>query len=445
MTPPGPTTEHLQEDDAGERLSLRGFRLIVIDGPDAGVVTAARGERIAIGRHQSADLRLTDGSVSLFHCEVEVGTGPATVRDLGSRNGTLIDGVSVREGFPQCGAILTLGRTRIRLEIGSDEVAVPIALNQRFELLVGRSVAMRRMFGLLERAAASDATVLIEGETGTGKEVAAESLHRASPRRDGPFVVVDCGAIPPTLLESELFGHERGAYTGAVGERVGAFEEAIGGTIFLDEIGELGSDLQPKLLRALERKEVKRVGSNRWISVDCRVIAATSRSLRVEVNERRFRSDLYYRLAVVEVRTPSLRERPEDLPVLVEHFLSQVGVRDHGEAARLRTPEQRAHLERHGWPGNVRELRNYVERCVALGELPPLPRDGDDAGPGHGVPRIDTSVPLRTAREHWLEHFERRYLEEVLESCGGNVSAAARRAGMDRPSFYRLLWRTGLR
>jgi transcriptional regulator with PAS, ATPase and Fis domain len=280
--------------------------------------------------------------------------------------------------------------------------------------------------------------VLLLGETGTGKEAVAESLHRESQRRNEPFIVVDCGAIPPNLLESELFGHVRGAFTGAVASREGAFEAANGGTLFLDEIGELPIDLQPKLLRALEAREVKRVGAKDYTAIDARIIAATHRDLAAEVNTQKFRSDLYYRLAVLEVRLPPLRERLEDLPELVEHMLKSLGAADKPEAALCRTPEFLADLRRHSWPGNVRELRNYVERCLALNQMQPL-------GGADELPVVDVTQPIKIARDRWTRAFERRYLEEILERHGGNVAAAARAAGVDRIYFYRLLWRHGLR
>ncbi len=440
MSDTPPPTDVLGHGAEPTHAFVRGFALVVLEGPDAGVVHRSRGARVTVGRGDAADLRLTDPSVSLFHCELEVVDGRPVVRDLQSRNGTLLDGVAIREAYPTPGAVVTIGQSKLRLELGAGQVPVPLAAGERFGTMVGRSAAMRAMFAVLARAATSDATVLLEGETGTGKEAAAESVHAASARHAGPFVVVDCGAIPPNLLESELFGHERGAFTGAVGERRGAFEEAEGGTVFLDEIGELAPELQPKLLRVLERKEIKRVGSNRYQPVDCRLIAATSRNLRAEVNERRFRADLYYRLAVVQVHTPALRERREDLSLLVEHFLGQLRAGATPEAAALRGPELRAHLERHAWPGNVRELRNYVERCVALGEVATIATSVASDGA-----ELDLSQPLRVVRERCLRRVERQYLEALLRACDDNVSAAARRAGVDRPSFYRLLWRTGLR
>jgi len=317
----------------------------------------------------------------------------------------------------------------------------------KFGSMVGRSAPMRSLFALLQRAAATDATVLLEGETGTGKEATAEAIHLEGGRKGGPFVVIDCGAIPPQLLESELFGHERGAFTGAVSARQGAFEAASGGTIFLDEIGELGLDLQPKILRVLERRQVKRVGSTMYNSIDVRVIAATNRSLRTEVTAQRFRSDLYYRLAVVQVKLPPLRERLADLPILVDHVLGALGATDRPIANSLRSAEFLERLTRYRWPGNVRQLRNYIERCVALDDHN-LPPNLDTTPPEQERPAdapVDITKPLRAAREQCVNQFERRYLEAILAKHNNNVSAAARSAEVDRIHFYRLLWKHGLR
>ncbi|MBI2892886.1 MAG: sigma 54-dependent Fis family transcriptional regulator [Deltaproteobacteria bacterium] len=425
--------------------SIDRFRLRVIAGPDSGVAFTSTRDHAVIGTHESADLVLHDRTVSRFHCDIVLAAGRAIVRDLDSRNGTTIDQVSVLKAHLAQGAVLGLGKTQLRFEIGPDKLQIPLSDRDRFGVMVGQSVAMRAAFALLERAAATDATVLLEGETGTGKEAAAESIHREGSRRDGPFVVVDCGAIPPDLLESELFGHEKGAFTGAHGPREGAFEAATGGTIFLDEVGELGPKLQPKLLRALERREVKRVGSNRYVPVDVRVIAATNRTLRTEVNAQRFRSDLFYRLAVIEIRLPPLRERTEDLAGLARHILESLGAAARPEASALLEPDFLAELGRHSWPGNVRELRNYLERSLALHDpTPPLP-EPLSAEVGAGPIEVDPTQPLRSAREKWLGVFERRYLEALLAKNDGNVTAAARDAGVNRIHFYRLLWRHGLK
>jgi len=302
----------------------------------------------------------------------------------------------------------------------------------RFGRLIAKSAAMRVVFARLARIADRDATLLIEGESGTGKELAAQAVHEASARASGPFVVVDCGSIPRALLEAELFGHERGAYTGANQARLGAFVNADGGTIFLDELGELDIELQPRLLGVLERREVKPLGASQPIPVNVRVIAATNRDLKREVSRGNFREDLYYRLAVACVRLPALRERTEDIPVLVRHFLEEQGVRSAPDEAILQR------LMRRSWPGNVRELRNVIEQIVAFGveersldEVPEQPASID--------------VPFKTAKARLLEGFERSYLVSILAQHGGNITAAAKAAELDRVHFLRLLDRYGLR
>jgi DNA-binding NtrC family response regulator len=334
-----------------------------------------------------------------------------------------------------------------------DDFDTPTRLHQqfideptRFGRMVGRSAVTRSLFELLQRASASDATVLIEGETGTGKEATAEAIHYEGARKEGPFVVIDCGAIPPQLLESELFGHERGAFTGAIASRQGAFEAANGGTIFLDEIGELTLDLQPKILRVLERRQVKRVGSTNYAPIDVRVIAATNKSLRAEVQAHRFRSDLYYRLAVVQVKLPPLRERIADIPILVDHVLQSLDVAEQPIAETLRSSEFLNRVTRYAWPGNVRQLRNYIERCVAL-DNPNLPPNTDTKPPEKppASETVDISQPLKIARDACVSNFEKRYLEALLLEHNNNVTAAARAAEVDRIHFYRLLWKHGLR
>jgi transcriptional regulator with PAS, ATPase and Fis domain len=421
--------------------AVHRLRLLVTSGNDAGTVKDSPGQRMVIGTHESCDLVLRDPTVSRFHCELVLAGDRPKVHDLGSRNGTTVDGVSVVEAFVCGGSVLTLGRTQLQLAIPGDLVPVPLSEHEGFGIMVGRSVAMRRTFARLESAAASESTLLLEGETGTGKEAAAESVHRESARADGPFIIVDCGAVPRELLESELFGHERGAFTGATDARVGAFEAAHGGTLFLDEIGELAPELQPKLLRALERREVKRVGANRFKRVDVRVIAATNRSLRTAVNEHSFRSDLYYRLAVLEVVLPPLRDRREDLPLLVDNLLHLLGAADRPEAQLVLREDTLAELARHHWPGNVRELRNYVERSLALRAPEPLP----SGAPSSAAGTVDLGQPFKTARDAALRGFERAYLAAMLARHDDNVSAAARAAGLDRIQFYRLLWRNQLR
>jgi transcriptional regulator with PAS, ATPase and Fis domain len=417
------------------------FRLRVEAGPDAGLEWTSAGGRAVLGTEPSAHVTLKDRTVSRFHCEIVLGDDGPVVRDLGSRNGTLVQGVNVLAARLAPGALLTLGDTRVRFEPSTERAEVPLSARDHFGLLLGRSLDMRTVFAQLERAAGADSTVLLEGETGTGKEAAAESIHRQSARRDGPWVVVDCTALPAELLGSELFGHERGAFTGAETTRQGAFEVASGGTIFLDEIGELDLELQPQLLRVLERREIKRVGATRPIPVDVRVIAAGQRDLRADVNARRFRADLFYRLAVIEVKLPPLRARADDLAMLVEHFLDRMRVPAGPERDALTSATFLERLARHRWPGNVRELRNTLERCLAMQGEPGLPPPPERTDP----PTIRGDEPLRTARDRWVEFFERRYLRDLLDRAGGNVSAAALTAGVDRAYLYRMLWRNGLR
>jgi two-component system response regulator GlrR len=319
-------------------------------------------------------------------------------------------------------------------------VEEPVRERESFGGMRGRSRAMRDVFSLLERATRGEVTVLLSGETGTGKDLAATAIHREGRRADRPFVVVDCGSIPGPLLESELFGHERGAFTGADRSRIGAFEAASGGTVFLDEIGELALELQPKLLRVLEDRSVQRLGSTARIPIDVVVIAATNRNLLAEVKATRFRADLYYRLAVLEVTMPPLRARPEDLADLVDAILEHLGA-DPEASAALRTDELIASLASHAWPGNARELRNYLERCLAMGQALPIVSTISDITP----PLLDVGQPFKTERERWLRYFERSYLQEQLRLHDNNVSAVARASGVDRIHLYRMLSRCGLR
>jgi transcriptional regulator with PAS, ATPase and Fis domain len=395
--------------------------------------------RTVIGADPRADIVLADPSLSRFHCEIEIERGRPILHDLGSRNGTHVDGVPIIEAPLRDGALLLLGRTQLRFEIGTRNVDVNLSPRDRFGKLVGGSVPMRAAYALLEAAAGTDSTVLLHGESGTGKDLAAESVHLASARKDGPFIVVDCGAIPGNLLEVELFGHEAGAFTGATTARSGAFEAAAGGTLFLDEIGELALDLQPKLLRALDRREIQRVGSTKRTPVDVRIIAATNRNLKEEVNAHRFRSDLYFRLAVLVVRMPPLRDRASDIPSLVASILEHLGDRSSPMARSLDGGELLPELLRHAWPGNVRELRNYVERCLA--GQPAQHQDADQST----TPSIDATQSLRTVRERWVHHIERQYLERLLAAHGGNVSAAARTAEVDRVHLHRLIVKHGMR
>jgi len=440
---------------------------------------------VTIGSSPDNDLVLAADTVSRFHAQVmRLGDG-YVVRDLESTNGTSVNGVRVREAFLAPGCTLDFGGARVRFEADEELLRLRPSAADRLDELVGGSPAMRQLYHLVEQVAPTDATVLIEGETGTGKDVFARVLHRRSRRADAPFVVVDCASIPANLLESELFGHEKGSFSGALTGRKGLFEMAHRGTVFLDEVGELPSELQPRLLRVLQTREVRRVGSNRSIPLDVRVLAATNRNLRADVEAGRFRSDLFFRLNVVPVYLPPLRERREDIPLLAGHFLAE---RFPGKSL---SPGFLERLVGHPFPGNVRELVNLVERVATLGEevgagempsprplaAPPpslgAARDGRGAaaGPtadvtrslrppplteaGRGelaspvaLPSAEAGrgnlAPFKEAKELAVAEFEGSYLARLMEQSGGNISAAARGAGLDRKHLRVLLRKHGL-
>ncbi|HET7538438.1 MAG TPA: sigma-54 dependent transcriptional regulator, partial [Polyangiaceae bacterium] len=335
---------------------------------------------------------------------------------------------------------IAIGDSVVRITQLSPEKVTHVPELSSFGELRGRTLAMRQVFSVLERVAASDVTVLVHGESGTGKELVASELVRRGPRRAGPFLTVDCGSISPTLIESELFGHAKGAFTGADRARIGAFEAANHGTIFLDEIGEMPLDMQPKLLRALENREIRRAGENESRKVDVRVIAATHRNLEREVNRGSFREDLYFRLSVFTVRLPPLRERSEDIQDLVRTFLERMSCT---ENERLFTPQVYAQLGRHDWPGNVRELRNYVERAVVLQDAVEASRSAYKGEPQSdaGAAPVSIDSPFKTAKERLISDFERSYLEQLMVWSGGNVSRASRKAKLDRMYLHRLLQR----
>jgi len=393
------------------------------------------GEVCRIGSHHGNDVALRDRTVSRFHCRLVANGSCWRVTDCGSSNGTKLDGVIVRDAEFQTHATLTLGDSVVSVHVRESEGAL-LPSESSFGALLGASLPMKKLFALLEKVAASESNVLICGESGTGKELVASEIVQRGPRAEKPFVVVDCGALAPTLIESELFGHVRGAFTGAERDRTGAFEMASGGTVLLDEIGELPLELQPKLLRAIESHEVRRVGDARARKVDVRVLAATHRDLEREVNRGTFREDLYFRLAVIQVLVPPLRERLGDVPILVSAFLDALRASEL-EDALFPTPVM-AEMAAHDWPGNVRELRNHVERSVVLRE---------SAAPSRRTPTTtaDTRVPFRIAREGAVDVFERAYLTTLLEASAWNISKAARAAGMDRMYLHRLVQKHGLK
>ena len=421
------------------------------------------GEICRIGSHPSNDLVIADPTISRFHCRLAREGGAWRIVDSGSTNGTRVDGVKVVTAELEREVVLSIGDSLLRIKPDGQGAEVSIPIVETFGGLIGTSPAMQRLFELLARVAASDIDVLIQGESGTGKELVATELVQRSPRAQGPLVVVDCGSISPSLVESELFGHVRGAFTGAERDREGAFEAADGGTVFLDEIGELPLELQPKLLRALEAREVRRVGQTKARRVDVRVIAATHRDLEREVNRGRFREDLYYRLAKVAVRVPPLRDRIEDLPLLVRSFLAAMdnnGIEKFFD--RLFSPSVLADMAEYDWPGNVRELRNFVERSTVLDDVPPTRKSGtmpavrtnengepivnaaSSAATAARMP-VDRSLPFRVAKERAIEAFERAYIGPLLEESQGNMSKAARTARMDRMYLHQLAQKYGFR
>jgi DNA-binding NtrC family response regulator len=420
-------------------------QIVVSDGPDRGRACRLGDAEIVIGTAAACDLVVSDDRVSARHLAVRSDGSRFAVRDLGSTNGTWYEGSRVSQVTVPAGTTLLVGRTALRIEAEAQPLDLPPSQARRFGELVGESLAIREVFAVLERVAGSDATVLIEGETGTGKELVARALHDASPRRRAPFVAVDCGALPEGLLDSELFGHVRGAYTGATQPRGGMIVRADGGTLFLDELGRISPSVQARLLRVLEERVVRPLGGDTERVVDVRVIAASRDDVDAEVAAGRFRPDLLYRLAVVRVALPPLRTRREDLPILVRELLRRRGFADE--------PPAGPNLDRliaHAWPGNVRELRNAIDRAIAL--APGARRFSDLAiridpaqpGPAGDGLAVRSDLPYAEAKALVLHELERRYLGDVLARTGGNLSAAARASGIDRKRLRALGRKHGL-
>jgi DNA-binding NtrC family response regulator len=415
------------------------LRVEVTVGPDLGLALIVDGTEpgpILIGTSPACSLRLTDRTVSRRHATLGLERTRVLVTDLSSRNGTFVDGVRILGAHVLPGQTMTLGGTTLTLS-----EAVPVRRGQlssavRFGQLLGASTEMRRLYPLCQRLAASNIPIIIEGETGTGKELLAESLHEEGPRRDGPFVVFDCTTVPPALMESELFGHERGAFTSATSSRDGVFVRAHGGTLLIDEIGDLALPLQAKLLRAVDRSEVTPLGGGHAKRVDVRLLAATRRNLDNEVQAGRFRDDLYHRLAVGRIELPPLRERKGDVLVLARHFLQAMGA-----AEQSLPPELAARWQAHDYPGNVRELHNTVARYLALGDLAdsPRPRSLDPPARRDASIReiVELDLPLREARELAVSSFLTQYVERSLRKHG-SVEQAAAASGVGRRYFQML-------
>jgi DNA-binding NtrC family response regulator len=435
----------LYTDGTSGELKVRRYVLKVTKGPNLGLEKNLESGTVLIGTHPNNDLVLTDATVSRYHLEIQVRADGIRVSDLDSTNGTYLNETRL-------GSVVVRARARFRvggeteLEILPADEAIKLAPfgKNYFGKVYGASPAMTELFALLNQVAPTESTVLLQGETGTGKELIAEAVHATSLRADGPFVVVDCGALPRELMAAELFGHTRGAFTGANQAKRGLVDEANGGTLFLDEIGELPLDLQPQLLRVLEKREIRPIGETRTHKVDVRVVAATNRDLRTLVHSGQFREDLYFRLAVVHVVVPPLRKRIEDIPELARLFLEQIGKGDFfvPEAIILQ-------LQGHDWPGNVRELRNVVERGMSLAtaqlnasEEEPLQQD--PTGPDRAMTPEMMDLPFKEAKGLLVEAFEKEYLTHLLERHHGNISRAAAEAGIDRNYIHRLVKKYGI-
>jgi DNA-binding NtrC family response regulator len=439
---------------------LRRVMLRVKDGPDRGAqITVAR-SRLTIGRSAVNDLVLTDTSVSGTHAELVIGEGGVIIHDLESTNGTFAGAIRIKSAWIEAGTAIKVGKTEIEL-LSADEVQVPISGEDHFGAMYGSSPAMREVFAVLERVAPTEMSVLIGGETGTGKELVARALHDESNRASGPFVVLDCGSLPRELAEAAILGHKKGSFTGAVGDRAGCFEEANGGTLFLDEIGELPMDLQPKLLRVLDRREVQRIGESNIRKVDVRVVAATHRDLSMMVGQGLFREDLYFRLSVMSVDLPPLRERGADVVMLADRFLEDFVRMVNGTMPKPKISDAaREALVAEPFPGNVRQLKNIIQRAAHLcrasiiepsdlhlgrREDPRSMATNNDrtAPPGSfGAALLD--APFKDAKQTMVDNFEREYFGRLLDRTDGNLSRAAAEAGITRYYLRELLKRLGM-
>ena len=415
-------------------------QLVVVEGPEIGRAVRLDNDEIIIGTGPECDLVLSDDRVSARHMAVWTMGERFGVRDLESKNGVIYEGSRITRAEAPVGATFKLGRTFVRVV----PIAVPLQVepsqSRRFGELVAESLSMREVFAVLELASQSDMTVLLQGETGTGKELAARAIHEASARRKGPFVAVDCGALPESLLESELFGHVRGAFTGATSQRAGSFVRAHGGTLFLDELAGVSPRVQARLLRVLEEHKVRAVGADRETPVDLRVVAASRDDLELRVADGSFRPDLFYRLSVIRVSLPPLSARREDIAAISGELMRRRGL-DPSQTSGSNLDM----LMAHDWPGNVRELRNVIDRAIALS--PGAQSFGDlriaiGALPGEQSDlAIRSDLPYSEAKKALLHTFERRYLTDVFARCEGNLSETARQTGIDRKHLRTLLRR----
>lgn len=435
-------TKVIRWEQQPTHLTLSKFKLSLISGEMKGKEYTLTRPVVKVGTKNDNDLVTKDETMSRNHFEILQNKEGYLIRDLESRNGIFINGVRVKEAFLSPNAVIRAGKTEMKFVPLDETFEVVPSKKNRYAQLIGGSTAMRKIYTIIDKIASSDVTVIIEGESGTGKELVASAIHEKSKRNKKPFVVFDCSAVAENLIESELFGHEKGAFTGATGLRNGAFELADSGSIFLDEIGELVLDLQPKLLRVLESRHIRRVGGDRLLPIDVRVVAATNRNLESEVKKGNFREDLFYRLNVVPIYLPPLRKRKEDIPMLVEHFIEM-----HNQNAEQKvegvTSSAMEILVSHEWPGNVRELKNTISRAISLMDGTQI--EPDDIPERVRVPiaraelEIRDDLGFKDAKEQWIGAFEKQYLEDILKKNNFNISAAAKDAGIDRKSVQRLM------
>ena len=429
------TTAYTETNQNQRRLRCQ---LVVIEGPDIGRAAPIEAEPLLVGTDPLGGLVLTDERVSRHHLSIKAEEGRFVVRDLESRNGTLFEGSLLRESTVSAGATFKIGRSFLRIQPQPEALELPPSQARRFGELVGHSLVMREVFAILEMASQSDVTVLLEGETGTGKELAARAIHEASKRRQRPFVALDCGSLPENLLESELFGHTRGAFTGAVQSREGAFLRADGGTLFLDELGGISAAVQARLLRVVEERRVRPVGADKEKEVDVRLIAASRHDLSTQVAEGHFRPDLFYRLSVVRVTLPPLRSRREDIGPIISAMLQRKGI----EPGSVKGPNIER-LMAHSWPGNVRELRNIIDRAVALSpqvnSFETLKLSLNSSPSSEESLRVRTDLPFSEAKRLVVDNFEARYLRDLLERFEHNISAVSRFSGVERKHLRSLL------
>jgi DNA-binding NtrC family response regulator len=454
----------------GVEVRVDGVSITVDRGPDEGVAAVLTGASLTIGTDPSCNLVLTDPTVSRKHVILTVTPDGLLAEDLGTTNGTLLEGLRIRSAIVPDGGQLKAGKTVLTVRSSTNRFVVMPAVESSFHGLVGTSRAMRDVYSLVKQLAKTDLPVSVRGETGSGKELIGRALHAAGPRRDRPFLVLDCGGIMPELIRSELFGHEKGAFTGADRMTKGILEEAKGGTVFLDEVGELGLQIQPHLLRALETRQVTRIGSRATIDVDFRIVSATNRDLKTMSQEGKFRPDLLYRLSAITIYLPPLVERKEDIPLLANSFIQAYAER-HGTRPITIDDAALTLLAELDWPGNVRELRNVVESLCALAQeqrigaatvrqvlrtmdpaavrreaarMPPVPSVMEDPVKS-GLPTPAPALADPSGNPTTLDDMEKAAIAAALEATGWNRRAAARRLGIAPTTLLKRIEKYGLK